>query len=76
MVDSGHDTINITITLNGEAREVPAGLTIRGLLERLDLHERLVVVERNREIIRREEYSNVIVSPGDTIELVHFVGGG
>ncbi len=76
MVDSGHDTINITITLNGEAREVPAGLTIKGLLERLDLHERLVVVERNREIIRREEYSNVIVSPGDTIELVHFVGGG
>ncbi len=76
MVDSGHDTINIAITLNGEAREVPAGLTIKGLLERLDLHERLVVVERNREIIRREEYSNVIVSPGDTIELVHFVGGG
>lgn len=76
MIDSGHDTSNITITLNGEEREFPSGLTIRGLLERLDLHERLVVVERNREIIRREEYSNVVVNAGDTIELVHFVGGG
>ena len=76
MSDSGNDTINITITLNGEEREFPAGLTIRSLLERLELHERLVVVERNREIIRREEYSNVSVSAGDTIELVHFVGGG
>jgi thiamine biosynthesis protein ThiS len=76
MVDSGHDTINIRITLNGEEREFPPGMTVGELLARLDLHERLVVVERNREIIRREEYANVTVSAGDTIELVHFVGGG
>ena len=76
MFDSGHDTTDITITVNGEERELPRGLTIRGLLERLGLHERLVVVERNREIIRREDYSNVTVSAGDAIELVHFVGGG
>jgi thiamine biosynthesis protein ThiS len=76
MVNSGHDSSSIRITLNGEERELPAGLTIRGLLERLELHERLVVVERNREIVRREEYAEVTVSAGDTIELVHFVGGG
>jgi thiamine biosynthesis protein ThiS len=76
MVDSGDDTVNIKITLNGEEREFPRGLTIRELLERLGLHERLVVVERNRVIVRREEYTNVTVSAGDTIELVHFVGGG
>jgi thiamine biosynthesis protein ThiS len=35
-----------------------------------------VVVERNREIIRRDEYSEVAIDAGDTIELVHFVGGG
>jgi thiamine biosynthesis protein ThiS len=66
----------ITIRLNGEEREVPAGLTVRDLLGHLGLHERLVVVERNREIVRREAYGEVPVEPGDTIELVHFVGGG
>lgn len=76
MVDSDNEAINITITLNGEEREFPSGMTIRDLLGRLELHERLVVVERNREIIRREEYGNVKVGAGDTIELVHFVGGG
>lgn len=70
------DQETITITLNGEERGIPAGLTIRDLLAHLDLHERLVVVERNKEIVRRNEYGEIPVTAGDTIELVHFVGGG
>lgn len=66
----------IRITLNGEERSVPAGLTVRGLLAHLSLQEGMVVVERNREILRRGGYDEVIVSEGDVIELVHFVGGG
>ena len=66
----------ISITLNGDEREIPAGLTVLDLLAHLDLHERMVVVERNREILRRDQYGEVIVAAGDTLELVHFVGGG
>jgi thiamine biosynthesis protein ThiS len=66
----------ITITLNGDQREVPSGLTVRDLLEHLGLQEGLGVVERNREIVRRERYDEVFVCGGDSIELVHFVGGG
>ena len=66
----------ITVTINGDEREVPAGLTMRDLLAHLKLREGLVVVEWNREIVRRERYDEVAVSAGDTIELVHFVGGG
>jgi sulfur carrier protein len=36
----------------------------------------MVVVELNREILERDGYEGVPVSEGDTIELVHFVGGG
>jgi len=74
MDSSSRDRISVTI--NGEVREVPEGLTVKGLLAHLDLHERLVVVEKNREIIRREDYDSVDVDEGDGIELVHFVGGG
>lgn len=66
----------ITVTLNGEDREVPAGLSVRQLLEHLQLNEHLVVVERNREILRRNAYADVNVEAGDVLELVHFVGGG
>ena len=64
------------IRLNGKDREVPGGLTVRALLESLELHPGLVVVELNRDILERDRYADVPVREGDTIELVHFVGGG
>jgi thiamine biosynthesis protein ThiS len=66
----------ITVTVNGDEREIPAGRTVTQLLESLDLHPQMVVVERNREILDRERYDAVEVEAGDVLELVHFVGGG
>jgi len=67
---------DIEITLNGEPRRVPAGLTVAGLLETLGLHPGLVVVEHNREILERARLAETAVAPGDVFEVVHFVGGG
>ncbi len=66
----------IQVTVNGEAREVPAGHTVTGLLEGLGLQPGLVVVERNREILDRDTYAETELRDGDVLELVHFVGGG
>jgi thiamine biosynthesis protein ThiS len=67
---------NIRVQLNGKERQVERGLTVDALLESLELHPGMVVVELNREILERGKYGAVGVSEGDTIELVHFVGGG
>ena len=64
------------VQVNGKAREIDQGLTVRGLLDALELHPGMVVVELNRKILERDTYDGVDVSEGDTIELVHFVGGG
>ena len=69
-------TPTIEIALNGEARCVPAGLDLVGLLAHLDLQPETVVVEHNRQIVRRNALAGVPVSQGDTVEIVHFVGGG
>lgn len=69
-------TPSITVTVNGQAREFSAGASLLGLLETLALDPRTVVVELNREIVRRPELANTTVNDGDTVELVHFVGGG
>ncbi|MDH4043431.1 MAG: sulfur carrier protein ThiS [Gemmatimonadota bacterium] len=66
----------IQFTLNGEPRELPDGLTLLQLLEHFALDPRAVVVERNREIVRRPALAETPLKAGDTIELVHFVGGG
>lgn len=66
----------MTVTVNGEAREIAPGTTVSGLLENLGLHPRLIVVEHNREILDRTSFDATEVRAGDNIELVHFVGGG
>lgn len=64
------------IFLNGEARELPARLTVDQLVRDLGLHERRVAVELNRSILPREEYSERALREDDAVEIVHFVGGG
>ena len=66
----------LDITLNGEPRSVPGPATLDDLLRHLGLDARAVVVELNREIIRRPRLSVTPLAAGDTVELVHFVGGG
>ena len=66
----------ITINVNGDEREVAANHTVASLLAELGVHPGVVVVERNREILRRDGYGTTHVRHGDALELVHFVGGG
>jgi thiamine biosynthesis protein ThiS len=64
------------VTVNGAPRDVPEGLSVRGLIEHLGLADGPVAVEINREIVPRAEHAARKVASGDTIEIVHFVGGG
>ena len=64
------------IVINGERKQISAGVTLLELLKELELDPRTVVVEHNRRIVRRAGLSDVTVAEGDAIELVHFVGGG
>jgi thiamine biosynthesis protein ThiS len=66
----------LQITVNGTDRRVPSPATLADLLTHLALDPRQVVVERNREIVRRARLAEVTLADGDSVELVHFVGGG
>jgi thiamine biosynthesis protein ThiS len=69
-------TETIRVRLNGKERQLEPGLTVTTLLESLELHPGMVVVELNRDILERDRYQDVTVADGDNLELVHFVGGG
>jgi thiamine biosynthesis protein ThiS len=67
---------DLRITVNGSDRQLPAPATLADLLAHLSLDPRQVVVELNREIVRRARLAEVTLTDGDSVELVHFVGGG
>lgn len=66
----------VTITVNGASRSVVAPTTIETLILNLDLDLDAVAIERNRDIVRRNDWSATVIEEHDTIEIVHFVGGG
>jgi len=66
----------LPITVNGESRRIPGPATLDDLLRHLGLDARAVVVEHNRQIVRRPRLANTELAAGDAVELVHFVGGG
>ena len=64
------------ITLNGKEKTIEAPCTLTQLIESLDQHPQRIAVQLNSKIIKRDEYSGQQIQDGDSIELLHFVGGG
>lgn len=64
------------LTINGDPRDVPALDSVDALVRHLGLDPRGVVVELNRVIIRRPVLASTALRDGDSVEIVHFVGGG
>lgn len=67
----------LNIQLNGKSTELPKSIhSVQDLLTFYSLENRIVIVEVNKEIIFKEQYPSLTLSNKDTVEIVHFVGGG
>jgi thiamine biosynthesis protein ThiS len=66
----------VQITLNGEPYELARPMSVVELLTMLDIDPRRVAVEHNLSIIKRHTFQEIVVSEGDRVEVVNFVGGG
>jgi sulfur carrier protein len=66
----------MTVTVNGNAKECPDGLSLAQFIEHLGLKSDRVAVELNRQIAARNRWSETQLHDGDRMEIVHFVGGG
>lgn len=64
-----------SIRLNGESRTTSA-TSIAALVRELGLAPEKVAVEHNGEIAPRSQLGEIALGEGDTLEIVHFVGGG
>ena len=68
--------VYMKIRVNGEDKQIAEGLSVSRLLDELQIRAGRVVVELNRDIVRREAQGSTLLKEGDSLEIVHFVGGG
>ncbi len=66
----------ITLTINGDSHSTPKAMTLTELLVSLELTPKKVAVERNMEIVPKSQFDNVVLENNDSLEIVHFIGGG
>lgn len=66
----------LEVQVNGKAVELRSGTTVSGFLEQKELHQNMVVVEHNGQILKKGQFADIEIRAGDVIEVVHFVGGG
>ena len=65
------------VNLNGKAHEIKLGLSLINLIEELGLSERkAIAIALNGEVLKREDYSGVVLNEGDSLEIVRAIGGG
>ncbi|OIK16162.1 thiamine biosynthesis protein ThiS [Bacillus sp. MUM 116] len=65
------------LLLNGERVVLPDDIVfVSDVLKHYDVHNKVVVVEINGNILTKLEHQSTRLSDKDKIEIVHFVGGG
>ncbi|AZN35219.1 sulfur carrier protein ThiS [Iodobacter ciconiae] len=66
----------MNISINGEAREFDAPLTLLDLINLLELKGKRIAIEQNGEIVPKSQHGTTFLNEGDVLEMVVAVGGG
>ncbi len=67
--------VMVQIILNGHKKEIQENTTLEQFLSGIEL-PKFYVVEKNMQIIYKENFANVILKNGDNVEIATFCGGG
>ena len=66
----------INLTVNGKPRDTDEDVSLEQFLSTIDVNLRFVAVGYNGEVIKKESFSGITLTNGDTLEIVRPVGGG
>ena len=66
----------IKIIVNGKKYSIYQNMKISNLIEKLDIPLNKVAIELNKKIIDKKKLKTIILHNKDSIEIVHFIGGG
>ena len=67
----------MVITLGGQKKNYPDGITLLQLTEKEKIENPIYATAVvNEDYVRFDDFSSVVLSDGDTVEFVYFMGGG
>ena len=66
----------ITLSVNGESRTLKEPTALKQFLREYGIDTRFVAVAYNGMVLEKGEFGKIILSDGDTVEIVRPVGGG
>ncbi len=66
----------INLTVNGKPRPIEVSVDLESYLDSFGLDLKFVAVGYNGEVVKREQFPEVILQDGDILEIVRPVGGG
>ena len=66
----------MNIIVNGSERHCPTDSNLSELLTLLDMQDKKIALEINKEVISRGEYDSYILNEGDAVEIIQAIGGG
>ncbi len=66
----------LAITVNGQSRPLPNPATLLAVLEEAGVAGRPIAVELEGEVVPRGQFGECLLTGGERIEIVTFVGGG
>ena len=64
------------IRVNGEYQEIETPLKLAELLQKLKIADKGIAVEVNHQVVAKEKWAVTDLHDADSLEIVHFVGGG
>ena len=65
------------ITINGKKySDYQEGITVMELIEKLNLHQKQIIVELNQLALIKKDYQSLSLKDGDSIEIVQIAAGG
>ena len=68
--------MTVTITVNGETRDLPAGATLADVVSQLAASPKGVAAAVNGEVVPRRAWSATALAERDEVEVVTAVQGG
>jgi len=66
----------IVCHINGQDQTLREGTTLLGFLESKDVPIQAIVVEHNGKVLPKGRYEGIVLSDGDTLEIIQIIGGG
>lgn len=66
-----------TLKINGDVQEVNLPLSVADIITLNKIFQpEMVTVQRNGEFVLKEDFSTTLLSEGDEVDFLYFMGGG